>query len=213
MNKLKRTVLLASGIGALALPGLSAAQDELIPASDIIGRGVSNGLNQIGLVQNALLDEDGKAVEYLFFDASETFRPAQSDMSFVEIDNVDFSPGAAGAWQVVVTDTDAQHRPEELQVDRSEADYRLLSNVLEESINFSDDEALKIDDILINPETGALEYFTVELNADSFFDTDMRFIPASDVEIGAAGKVSSAVSLAELERDSRYRPQGDSVIR
>src|SRR5690606_27154255 len=151
----------------------------------VLDSGITNGLNEFGQVRNVLLDENSKSVEYIFFETSETFNQTTDGEGFVEIENVEFAPDVAiGEWEVIVEDTDAQRKPEELEVDRSEADHRLLSNLLDESIQFSDQQARAIDDILINPETGEIEYFTVEMDSGSFFGQQMRAIPASEVQIG-----------------------------
>ena len=207
MTCMKKTALAAGMACMMVAPGIaSAADEELMEASSVLDSGITNGLNEFGQIRNILLDESGKFVEYIFFETSETFSQTTDGEGFVEIENVEFAPDiAVGEWEVIVEDTDAQRQPEELEVDRSEADHRLLSNLLDESIQFSDQQARAIDDILINPETGEIEYFTVEMDNESFFNQQMRAIPASEVEIGMAGEVTASVPLSEVDNNSKYQ--------
>ena len=201
-----KKALLACVASMSVVPGIaSAAETELIEASALLNSGMSNGLNEFGQVANALLDENSKSLEYVFFETSDTFTPTSDEQGFVAIDNVDFAPGSLGEWQVIVEDTNSQRKPQELEVTRTEAEYRLLSRVLNESISFSDAETRSIDDILINPDTGGIEYFTVSMDAESFFNDDIRVIPASEVEVARTGQVTASVPLSEVESGSEYQ--------
>tara|TARA_Y100001951_G_C11260291_1_gene252070 strand:- start:560 stop:910 length:351 start_codon:yes stop_codon:yes gene_type:complete len=61
------------------------ADDHMIKASNIIYSDISNGLNTFGRIENVLLNKNSDAVEYLFFETSNAFRPVSSTKGFVEI--------------------------------------------------------------------------------------------------------------------------------
>jgi sporulation protein YlmC with PRC-barrel domain len=205
MNYLNKTTLVSCIACALTLPAIATADDHMIKASNILYSDISNGLNTFGRVDNVLLDKNGDSVEYLFFEKSDSFRPASSGKGFVEMSNVDFNPASAGEVQVLVKDTDAQRKPQELKVSYSEAESRLLSRVLDKSIKFSDQEIRRIDDILIDRDTGSIKYFTVDMATDSFFSDDVRAIPADEVNITWSGTVTSSASIADISRHRKYQ--------
>lgn len=211
MNNLKKSALVACMTCAMAIPGIASAHEDrakenLVKASTILSSSISNGHNVFGQVDNLLLGQDGKAVEYVFFNTNDTFRATSGQKGFIELDNVDFRPGAFGNTQVVVQDTDAQRKPEELKVSYSQAQHHLLSNLLDESIQFSDKKLRKIDDILLHPRTGEIKYFTVEMDVGGFFDEDTRLIPATEVNIKQSGLVTTSAKLSDVTRDNKYKP-------
>lgn len=205
MSYLKKTALVSCVTCALALPAIANADDHMIKASNIIYSDITNGLNTFGRIENVLLNKNSDAVEYLFFETSNTFRPVSNTKGFVEINNVKFNADAGGKLQVLVQDTDAQRKPTELKVTKKEAEYRLVSKLLDEYMVFSDQQMRQIDDIIIDRKTGKVKYFTVDMATDGFFSDDVRAIPASEVHIKWSGQVISSASLADVTSQKKYQ--------
>ncbi|MDX1538045.1 PRC-barrel domain-containing protein [Arsukibacterium sp.] len=205
MSYLKKTALVSCVACALALPVTATADDHMIKASNIIYSDITNGLNTFGRIENVLLNRNSDAVEYLFFETSNTFRPVSNTKGFVEISNVKFNADAGGKLQVLVKDTNAQRKPQELEVTHKEAEYRLVSKILDEYIMFSDQQMRQIDDILIDRKTGKIKYFTVDMATDGFFSDDIRAIPADEVHIKWSGQVKSSASLTDVSSHKKYQ--------
>lgn len=205
MNYLKKTALLTGLACIIAAPGMASAKDKMVEASNILYSNVSNGLNVFGKVDNVMLDKHGKSVEFILFDTSTSFDATDAGKGFVNFKNVNFNPETLGNFQVVIADTNAQRKPQELKVTRTEAEYRLLSRILEESIQFSDMSLREVNDVLIDAKTGHIKYFTVEMDTDNVFGNEIRAIPAETIEINWSGKVMSSLSLAEVDKNEKYK--------
>ncbi|HAW91759.1 MULTISPECIES: PRC-barrel domain-containing protein [unclassified Arsukibacterium] len=107
--------------------------------------------------------------------------------------------------KVLVKDTNAQRKPTELKVTKREAEYRLVSKILDEYIVFSDQQMRQIDDILLDAKTGKIKYFTVDMATDSFFSDDIRAIPVNEVHVKWSGQVISSASLTDVSSHKKYQ--------
>lgn len=147
----------------------------------------AGGLNPIASVDDLILSPDGRRVQYVLFDQRGLYFRLRSGNGFVEWTNIDVRPSTGIGPGLVVGDAESGKEPEEIALTRSQAERRLVSNLLDSRMTFADGQTLRVSDILFHPESGELSDFVVQMNDDSLFDDDQRRIPASMVTVDANG--------------------------
>lgn len=162
---------------------------ERVSAEEMLDADISSGMNPVGPVDDLILSPDGQRVQYVLFDQRSTFFRLSAGNGFVEWDNVDVRQGAGFEPDLVVTDAESGKEPQEIALTRSQANRRLVSNLIDSNLTFMDGRALRVSDILFNSETGELSDYVVQMNEDSLFDDDQRRIPASMVTVDANGEL------------------------
>jgi len=162
---------------------------ERVSAEEMLDGDISDGMSTVGPVEDLILSPDGRRVQYVLFDQRRTFFRLSAGNGFVEWDNVDVREGAGFEPDLVVTDAESGKEPQEIALTRSQANRRLVSNLIDSNLTFMDGRALRVSDILFNSETGELSDYVVQMNEDSLFDDDQRRIPASMVTVDANGEL------------------------
>ncbi|MEQ5788166.1 hypothetical protein J3454_09695 [Erythrobacter sp. NFXS35] len=192
--------LAAAGLGMVA-PAMAQNNDwamqreqqrqanmaERVSAEEMLDGDISNGFNPIASVDDLILSPDGRQVQYVLFDQRGLYFPLNSGNGFVEWSNVDVRPGFGFDPELVVSDVESGKEPQEIALTRSQANRRMVSNLLDSSLTFTDGRTLPVSDILFHPDTGMLSDYVVQMNADSLFDDDQRRVPASMVTVDANG--------------------------
>ena len=198
----KMIALATAGVGMVA-PAVAQTTDwttqreqqrqanmaERVSAEEMLDADISSGMNPVGPVDDLILSPDGRRVQYVLFDQRSTFFRLSAGNGFVEWDNVDVRQGGGFEPDLVVTDAESGKEPQEIALTRSQANRRLVSNLIDSNLTFMDGRALRVSDILFNSETGELSDYVVQMNEDSLFDDDQRRIPASMVTADANGEL------------------------
>lgn len=185
--------------------GWEAMEREVVRASDILAADVSNGLNPIGRVDDLVLSSDGSRVEYILYEAPYPYRLFGADEGFVTFDNVVFERGGGALdMEVRLVDDEAPQAPEELRLTADEARERLVSRLVDEPMYFSEEDARRVEDVLIDRETGEITDYVVETQPDTLFRDARRTVPAERVEISGEGRISASVEVAELDEVQEY---------
>jgi hypothetical protein len=73
-------------------------------------------------------------------------------------------------------------------------------------MQFADDAAREIEDILIDKDTGAIIHYVVETDPESIFRAARRTVPAARVTVEEDGQITAALRLRELEDLQIYDP-------
>ncbi|MFU8816955.1 MAG: hypothetical protein ACNA7W_16530 [Pseudomonadales bacterium] len=211
------TVVLAWTSGAAwaqLAPGQPAAEardtdaERSVGAREILGSSVSDGFEQhVGTVRDLVLNPEGTAVQYVLYEVPHPYRvhaEAGGD-GFVTFDEISFERGATFGTRVRFDRQPADDDRETLRLTRGEADRRLLSRMIGESVEFADQQTLPLEDVLLDQQTGEITHYLVNVDEDALFAADTRRIPADQVRIGERGEVRSMIEFAALEgeRDQR----------
>lgn len=173
-------------------------QEEVISAEAILGGDVSNGLNPVGSVDKLILSEDGSRVEYILYDVPYPYSFYGAQDGFTTFEGVEFMH-----WGNDVTvrfDDDEEPRaPEELELTETEAESRLVENVIHETVMFENEELREVEDLLIDRDNGEIVYFVVDMEAESLFDSDRRAIPADMISIQDDGSLVASTSIQGVD--------------
>lgn len=184
----------------------SAMNEEVVSAKDVLSADVTNLLNPVGQVSDLVLNPSGTQIQYVLFEVPYPYSFYGAEDGFATFDGIDFEVGGALTLNVQLTGEEPQG-PEELTLTASEADHRLLSNIIGEPLQFSDDETRRIRDVLVDRDTGALTHYVVDMDADSLFDVDRRTLPADMVSIDEDGAVVASTDVAGVDQvDQEFDP-------
>lgn len=198
--KWTKLALAAAGLGMVA-PAMAQNTDwatqreqqrqanmaERVSAEEMLDGDISNGFNPIASVDDLILSTDGRQVQYVLFNQRGSYFPFETGNGFVEWANIDVRAGLGSGPELVVNDEASGKAPQEIALTRSQANRRMVSNMLDSSLTFTDGRTLPVSDILFHPETGMLSDYVVQMNAESLFDDDQRRVPANMVTVDANG--------------------------
>lgn len=90
---------------------------------------------------------------------------------------------------------------------RSQADGRLVTNIIGEELTFSDDERREIENLVINRKDGEVTHLVIASDDDSLFNDDPRAVPMDRVEISERGELRASIDLRKIEGMQRYAPE------
>lgn len=179
--------------------------EKLISADEVLSGDVTNGFNPVGNVRDLVLNPEGGAVEYILYDVPYPYGIYGATDGFVSFDNVALER-SAGLNLNVRFDDEAAKGKEELRLTATEADHRLLSNLLDEPLVLSNDNTRKLEDVLIDRKSGDIAYYVVQMDEESLFNEDPRAIPADQVSVDADGSLEASISLDEIENMQAFAP-------
>lgn len=176
-----------------------AMREEVVSAEIISSADVYKGDQVIGEISKLVLNEDSSAVQYVLYEVRYPFRDYPNEAGFSTFGAAQFNV-LAGDSEVRV-DFDAEslrQAPEELELTASEADHRLVSNVIGSQLYFAGGESLRIVDLLVDRDSGEILHYVVATDAESLFDLDRRAIPAETAEVDDGGTVRASMKLSEI---------------
>ena len=186
--------------------GWAEMQEEVVSAEALLEADLHNGLNPIGTVDQVVLNEDGTAVQYLINNVRFPDVVYQYADGFVSFDNVELTQDISEI-NVLLEEDRQISGPEELKVTRSEANNRLVSNILNSLVSFQDGEERAVEDLLIDRETGEIRHFVISMEDDSLFSAERRAIPADKVTIEDDGSITASVDFSSVrEMEQQYDP-------
>ena len=179
---------------------------EVVEANEILSADVSNGLNPVGQVRDLVLTPDHKQVQYILYETPYPYSFYGAEDGFARYDGVEFENEATFDTTLRLDAEDSAGAPEELKLTRDQARERLVSRLIGSAMLFSDDTTREVDDILIDRDTGAVNYYVVETDEDSIFGAERRTVPAARVSIADDGQLTAALRLRELDDIQTYDP-------
>lgn len=195
---MKTRTLLAAALSGTALTAAPAvAQDDMRAAQDrynaamnetasaerMMSGEVSHVFRQLGEVRDLILDPAGQRVEYILYETPMIGRIYGGEDGFVRWDNVEIERGAGTSLDLRIDDPASAESKDRLTITRSEADDRLVSRIIGGEMMFADGQMREIDDILFDPDTGALQHYVVEFDTESLYTEDTRLVPAAMVSL------------------------------
>jgi hypothetical protein len=166
------------------------ASNETASAERMMQGEVTNRLNMMGDIEEIILDPAGRQIEYVLFEVPFYYVGIGGSDGFVSWDNIALERGYSTNLDLRIDDEADAGARDQLRLTRSEAEGRLVSDIMHEDIRFSDGSMRQVDDLLFDPETGALESYVVDTDGDSLFDEDLRQIPAAWVSRNAQGNLT-----------------------
>lgn len=185
----------------------SKMREQVVGADDILAADVTSGIRQVGKVNELVLTPDGSAVQYVLYEVPYPYRTFGGEAGFTTFDGIDLRAAGGADVGVHFTGTESHSAPEQLRLSASEADHRLVSEMLGDPLHFSDGETRTITDLLVDRDTGVVTHFVVDMEAQSLFDMDRRSIPADMVEIDAGGTVTASTDIRGVDEiTQQYDP-------
>jgi hypothetical protein len=202
MTSLHRTLLAATAAVALGSGALAQQQGEFVPtfvsASDILDGKVSNGLNTVATVNQLVLDDESAMIEYVVVDSNSPLWQLERGDRYLPIDGVNFERGPDRANLQIYPDNAAPvSGPDRFAVTANDASHRLVDQVLGGQLTFTDRQDLRINDLLLDPQTGEVTHFVVRVK-DNPFSWRLLALPARHVQPMAQG-FAADLSLAEVK--------------
>ena len=199
--KLKYIISAALGSLALAIAPAATAQTDnaqawldwqeantqSVSAERMMTGDVTNGFNMLGNVRDLILNPAGTQIQYVLYEVPFPYSFYGGEDGFVAWDNVAIERGVGTGLDLRIDDDASRQAKEQLALTRREAENRMVSRIVGESVSFPGGATREITDILFDPATGMLTDYVVEMNEDSLFDEDARRIPASMVTRDPSG--------------------------
>lgn len=174
-------------------------REQTTTAEELMGADVSNGFNQVGNVRDLVLSEDGSTVEYVLYEIPYPYKLYAAQNGFVAFENLEVENTTGFGLKLRFDDAEAAKAPEQLTINRQEADNRMVSNILGASVSFEGQESRPVEDILIDRKTGKIKAYVVNQDPDAWFNNEPRLVSADSVQIDTEGKVSASTEFAALE--------------
>ncbi len=177
-------------------------REKTVSARDLLNATVENVGNPVGHVRDLVLNEDGTAVQYVLYQIPFPYSvtgAVSPQNGFVAYDNLDIEPGAGFNDYVRFAGQASPQAPQQLTIDRAEADNRLVSRLLDDTVTFSGDTARSVQDILIDRDSGKIAGYVINKDPNSWFNDQPLVIPASKVQISKGGNVTTSADFASLE--------------
>jgi hypothetical protein len=159
------------------------AMNETVSATRMMSGDVTDGFSQLGDVSDLILGPSGESIEYILYETPYPVAFYGADDGFVRWDNVEIERGGFAGLDLRIDDGAEPYAKEQLRITRSEADDRLVDNIIGGDMMFADGEMREIEDILFDPDSGMVTNYVVEFDEDSLFDEDTRLVPASMVSL------------------------------
>lgn len=173
--------------------------ENAVSAQTLLGADVRNVANPIGNVRDLILNEDRTAIEYVLYEVPYPYSLLDAQNGFVAFDNIAIEAGATLASDLRIDD-EAARGPEELNLNRREADHRLVSRILEDHVVFADGQQVReVEDILVDRESGKILGYVVNRNPDAWFNEEPLMVPPHEITIRSDGNVTTGAEFAALE--------------
>lgn len=173
--------------------------EDAVSAQTLLGADVRNVVNPIGNVRDLVLNEDRTAIEYVLYEVPYPYSLMDAQNGFVAFDNLAIEAGATLATDLRIDD-EAARGPEELTLDRREADHRMVSRILEDHVVFADGQQVReVEDILVDRKSGKILGYVVNRNPDAWFNEEPLMVPPHEITIRSDGNVTTGAEFAALE--------------
>lgn len=170
---------------------------------------VKNKLESIGNTKYLILDKTNKRIEYVVYESSQHYGslPTETESSYFKYGNkMELSHDGPGI-DITIDESMLDSKNNQLSLTKKQAKDHLVSQLLNEEMAFSSGESLEIADMLINPESGKISHYVVELETDSLFDEQLRTVRVNNVNVSDAGMISANMSLDQIDKNQDYDPK------
>jgi uncharacterized protein YrrD len=175
-------------------------REKTVSAQELMGADVYNVATLVGNVRDLVLSEDGSRVEYVLYEIPYPYVLHGASNGYAAFENLAVGASAGGLGRDLRFAGDASPEdPQTLEITRAEADNRLLSRVLGQTVTFSGDETRPLEDVLIDRESGKITGYVVNEDPDAWFNEAPRVVPPDQVTIGDDGNVTAETEFAALE--------------
>lgn len=181
-------------------------REKAIPATELLASDVRNFANPVGQTDKLILNKEGTAIQYVTFDVPYPYSFYTGEDGFVSYDSVDVEDGAYGGVELMISDANVSLPRDQLKLTRGEARGRLVDRLIGSDLRFSDGETREVEDMLIDPESGRVTHYVVQMNTESLFDEQSRTIRVTNVKIGNDGTLTANMPLADVEKSQDYDP-------
>jgi len=182
-----------------------AMRERVIKASEILSADTTTGLNHLGQVRDLVMAPNNRQVRYVLTEVPHPFGIYGGRDGFIRFDNASFEDEIYGMEVRVGNASDAEGK-DQLKLTRTQADDRLVSNILEEEMLLAGDDVRDIENLLIDRQSGEITHVVIALNDESLFNEDPRAVPMDTVRIDEQGAVTSSLSLAQIASMQEYAP-------
>lgn len=179
-------------------------EGEVLRAEEMLEGDVTNGLNPIGAVSDLVLSQDGSRVEYILYEVPYPYSFYGSEDGFTTFEGVDIFKDAALELEVRLPIEARPQAPEELRLTAAEAQQRLVSRILGERLYFTEDTSRRIEDLLIDRESGEVLHYVIEADPEAIFSANRRTVPADQISIDEEGRITAEIQLAGLDDVQEY---------
>lgn len=174
-------------------------REQTVSAEELLGADVATVDDPVGNVRDLVLNESGTAVEYVLYEVPYPYAYGGNDDGFASFDNLAVDDFGGFGIRLRFDDDAAAKAPDELILNRQQADHRLVSNILDETVVFSGQETRPVEDILIDRQSGEIKGYVVNANQDAWFNDEPRVIAPDQVTVSDEGEVSTRAEFAALE--------------
>lgn len=182
----------------------SQMEGDVLHAEQLLDGEVSNGVNPIGSVADLVLSEDGSRIEFILYEVPYPFSFYGAEDGFSTFEDVDIFRDASLDFEVRLPIRTAPQGPEELQLSAADAEQRLVSRIIGERLYFSEEISRRIEDLLIDRETGEILHYVVETDPEAIFSADLRTVPAEQISIDDSGQITASIELAALDEVQEF---------
>lgn len=176
-----------------------ALREQTVSAEELMGADVATLGSPVGNVRDLVLNESGTAVQYVLYEVPYPYAYGGNDDGFASFDNLAVDDFGGYGIKLRFDDDAAAKAPDELDLNRQQADHRLVSNLLDQTVVFSGQQTRPVEDILIDRHTGEIRGYVVNQNQDAWFNDEPRVIAPDQVTVNDEGEVSTRAEFAALE--------------
>lgn len=216
MTLLTTTSALAAALASGAAMAQAANQEDsrnwakmrekAIPASELLAADVRNFANPIGQTENLVLNQKGTAIQYVLFEVPYPYSFYTTEDGYVNYDAVDVDDGYYDGVNLMVEDANVSLPRDQLKLTRAEAENRLVDRIIGSDIQFSDGQKREIEDILINPKSGQVTHYVVQMDEEALFGGESRTVRANNVSLNEDGSISASSRFADIEKSQDFNP-------
>lgn len=184
----------------------SDMRENAIHASELLRGNYSPGLSPGMDIDNLVLNEKGNKIEYVVLSSDSYPWSAYRQDGYLTWKAVYVHSGV-GPGNVDLSSERLENMkgPDTLRITADEANRRLLSRVVDSQIGINDSAVHQIDDVLVNPKSGAVTHFVIGTTPGTVFSTDKRAIPAKYVEWDD-GMYTTPLTLEQINDMQEYDP-------
>lgn len=183
-------------------------RQSAVHASTLLNADVSSGLAPVGRVDDLLLGPENSRIQYILYDVPYPYGFFGGEDGFVAFDSVDLeNTGYGQNLRVRFVESGVGQMPKEFDVKRADAADRLVSRIMGAPMRFNGGETRDVEDLLINPETGTVTHFIVQMEPNAIFSGEPRVVPADLVSLGDGAETLVAdIPIERVERLQKFDP-------
>lgn len=181
-------------------------QKEAVSAKALLSGKVKNIANIVGRIEYLILDDAKKDIQYVVFKTPFPYTFYSSEDGYLNYDALDVDYDTTGGIDLLITEDTVTHPPDELKLTRGQVIDRMVGRLIGRNMQFGDGSEREVRDMLIHPKTGMVTHYIVEMSPQALFSEQPRTIRAKNVAITEKGRISTNLTLKEVEKQQDYDP-------